>query len=337
MTDQAQKKNIALELSELNIGYDPELPLVRSVNASVDYGELVALVGKNGSGKSTLIKTAAGLLRSLNGKLCANNEIVEEMSLSDRARLIGYVAAGTVDTANLNVYELVALGRLPHTNWVGNLSDRDKYIIEEVLSEMDLKGFENRKVFNLSDGEKQRTMIARALAQDTPILLLDEPTAFLDLPNKYVLFGILERLRKNGKTILFSTHDIETASLRVDKLWVIHKRTLIEGSPEDLGLDGVYNEMFYERGVVFNNLNHRFENPVAEAGTVRFIQEEGDIHLWTSRALTRAGLRQTNDKNEKTEIVISENNRQITWSVLQENKVNNFHSLYELIKYLIRS
>ena len=152
---------------------------------------MVALVGRNGSGKSTLIKTLAGLLPPLSGIYQLKDKDFRGITAINRARIISYVAANSIQVPALNLFEIVSLGRHPYTKWMGGLSEDDLEIIHNVISWVGLEGYEKKKFTELSDGEKQRVMIARALAQDTPIVLFDEPTAFLDLPNKFELIQLL--------------------------------------------------------------------------------------------------------------------------------------------------
>ena len=157
---------------------------------------------------------------------------------------VSFVSSQVSQLPSLTVGELVALGRMPYTGWMGRLNQEDRNLVEQALEEVQMTTFEDRKLDCLSDGERQRAMIARAFVQDTPLMVLDEPTAFLDIPNTYDLIRLLSSFRDRGKSIVYSTHDLETAMQCADKLWVIHEGKILEGAPEDLGLSGLFNECF---------------------------------------------------------------------------------------------
>jgi len=198
-----------------------------------------------------------------------------------------------------------------------------------------MKPFMDRKLDKLSDGERQRTMIARALVQDTPLMVLDEPTAFLDIPNKYELIRILAGFRETGKTIIYSTHDLETALMCADKLWVIHQGRILEGAPEDLGISGVFDALFAESGIMFDAENHRFKYGVASKGTIH-LSGEGDLALkWTGSALERLGFDAGSHSGEIS-IVIQPSKTGNRWIVTRKGRENSFKNIYRMAQFLIR-
>jgi len=335
MIGASDPNHTAIKLSNLTIGYSKDSGLVSNIACSIGEGEMVALVGRNGSGKSTLIKTLSGLLPPLEGNYQFRDKSYRELSAIVRARTISYVAASSIHAPNLNVFEIVSLGRHPYTNWMGGLAEKDLEIINRVINWVGLKGYKTKRFTQLSDGEKQRVMIARALAQDTPIVLFDEPTAFLDLPNKFELIQLLATLKSRKKTILFSTHDLETAWLWADKFWVIHQDSLMEGAPEDLGLNGVYDSLFKDTGLHFNSESQRFEVEKSIKKLVYMKYANNDIYRWTLRAFNRSGIKQVSKSKAELEVMLTEKDGENSWIIKQDSIDVEFFSIYELINYLI--
>lgn len=218
-----QQKKYPIRLCALSTGYDHRL-LIDKADMAFEAGRFTALVGRNGAGKSTLLRTIAALRRPLSGHVEINGTDTATLSRRDIALSIGFVSTEEVRIADLKVYDVVALGRAPHTNWTGRLTATDHEQVKKALALVGMSSFADKCIANLSDGERQRVMIARALAQDTPIILLDEPTAFLDLPNKYEIFLLLKRLaEQEDKCIVCSTHDLDIA------LKTCHAIALIDG------------------------------------------------------------------------------------------------------------
>ncbi|MCH7658592.1 MAG: ATP-binding cassette domain-containing protein, partial [Bacteroidetes bacterium] len=227
--------------NELEIGFTVSKyrkdSVYSGINISAANGELVALIGQNGIGKSTLLRTLANLQKALSGEILIKDTEISEYKRIEIARIISFVSTEPVRIANLKVFELVALGRFPHTNWAGRLKQGDRKVVQEAIRLVGLEGFEQKPVSEISDGERQRAMIARTLAQETGIVILDEPTAFLDLPGKYEIIQILNDLASNtGKTIIFSTHDLNIALHQADKIWLMLPGEIVAGAPEDLVL-----------------------------------------------------------------------------------------------------
>ncbi len=215
-----QRINI-IELCGVALGYGERL-LFEDTDLGFGWGEFTALVGRNGTGKSTLLRTIAGLQKPLRGQIVVDGRPLPELEPRRIASLISFVSTDEVRVTNLRVADVVGLGRAPYTNWIGRLSDDDRAHVERALGLVGMSAFATKSMDTLSDGERQRVMIARALAQDTPIILLDEPTAFLDLPNKYEICLLLRELaHKQGKSIIFSTHDLGIALELCDTLAMI--------------------------------------------------------------------------------------------------------------------
>lgn len=240
---------MALEIQDITLGYrqkggDTRL-LAEHLSLTAPNGQLIALLGRNGVGKSTLLRVLAGVREPLRGAVLIGGIPISGMPAQDRARQIAFVTTENITVAHLRVDEVVAMGRAPYTGWFGTLSDEDERICADALEQVGMTGFRDKPLDSLSDGERQRVMIARALAQDTPVMLLDEPTAFLDLPNRYHIALLLRRLaHRTGKSIIFSSHDLSTALQLCDSLWVMTSGGVASGSPAALMQSGVVDAMF---------------------------------------------------------------------------------------------
>ena len=210
-----------ITLSNLTLAYQQKC-LLRSANVPFGSGTLTALVGRNGAGKSTLLRAIAAIDNPAEGSVLLKGENLHKLNAEQRAKLISFVSTQRVRIANMLCQDVVAIGRAPYTNWVGSMQPDDVEIVNNALAAVGMSDFAARPIDTLSDGECQRVMIARALAQQTPVILLDEPTAFLDIPNRFEICRLLAHLAHNqGKTIIFSTHDIDAALPVCDAIAVI--------------------------------------------------------------------------------------------------------------------
>ncbi len=256
-----RQQDIQLEVKDLSIGYrskKTQLELASGINFALPKGSLVALVGANGAGKSTLIKTLVKSLTPLAGTILINNTDASLHPPQYWAKQLSVVLTKPTTSKNLSVYELVALGRHPYTDWIGNLTHVDRQTIANALEVTQTDHLKDAKCYTLSDGQMQRVYIARAIAQDTPVIILDEPTTHLDLNHKAQVLSLLNQLSSSGKTILFATHDIALALDICDQLLVLHDKQILNGSPEQLIQDGVMQKLFPENRVKFDAKNKRF-------------------------------------------------------------------------------
>jgi iron complex transport system ATP-binding protein len=245
-----QKQNSqqpSLRLDSLEIGYRKgrkKFPLCGKISCNVSGGELVSLMGRNGSGKSTLLRTIAGIQEPLAGEIVLAGKPSHELHRREMARLLGFVSTEVVRVEGLRVRDLVAMGRYPYTGWFGNMSREDHKMIERAIELTSLGSLVERDLDELSDGERQRAMIARTLAQDTGILVLDEPTAYLDLIHKYEITSLLRELARDfGNAVVFSTHDLPHTLQEADKLWLLGGQEMVEGRPADLLKSGRVEEI----------------------------------------------------------------------------------------------
>lgn len=220
--------------------------IAQHVSAQLSQASLTALVGVNGAGKSTLLRTLMGELRALEGEVLLKDRPLESYSRGERARQIAVVLTQKVEAPQLLAEEVVALGRLPYTNLMGSLNTADLEVVNRAITLAGVEHLRQRRMGSLSDGERQRVMLAKALAQETPFILMDEPTAFLDYPSRTETFMLLRKLaHEERKSILLSTHDLDLALKCCDQIWLLDKGTLTTGSPQDFShnkaLDGAFS------------------------------------------------------------------------------------------------
>lgn len=241
-----------IQLESLTLGYGQQVLLDR-VSANLDGGGLIALLGRNGSGKSTLLRTTAGLGKIKSGRILLAGKDPAGLRPEELARTVSFVTTEKVRIPNLKCRDVVALGRAPYTNWVGRLQPQDREIVEKSLALLDMSTYAERTMDQMSDGECQRIMIARALAQDTPIILLDEPTSFLDLPNRYELGILLQRLaHEQNKCILFSTHELDIALTLCDSITLIDRPHLHYLPTQQMINSGHIERLFRNETITFD-------------------------------------------------------------------------------------
>ena len=215
-----------ITLSSLTLAYDSKR-ILEAANTTFTRGTLTALVGRNGSGKSTLLRALAAIDAPHSGGVVVDSKPLHSLSAVERAKVISFVSTQRVRVANMRCEDVVATGRAPYTNWLGAMQAEDSNIVHSALEAVGMASFAQRAINTLSDGECQRVMIARALAQQTPVILLDEPTAFLDIPTRFEICRLLGDLaHTQGKTIIFSTHDTDAALPVCDYVAVLENRAL---------------------------------------------------------------------------------------------------------------
>lgn len=218
---------MVISLSQLSVGYSLPHPVISDINLELRSGQLACLIGENGIGKSTLLKTLTGFLPKLKGSFLLGNRDIESFSQRELARQVSIVLTQKPDVQNLTIEEIIGLGRSPYTGFFGRLRAEDRKVVDDAIATMGIEKLRGRMIQTLSDGERQKVMIAKALAQETPVILLDEPTAFLDFPSKAETFQSLQRMaHERDKLILLSTHDLELAVRFADSLLEVKKGTL---------------------------------------------------------------------------------------------------------------
>ncbi|WP_338378302.1 ABC transporter ATP-binding protein [uncultured Flavobacterium sp.] len=251
-----------LHTKNLTIGYtnkSKSTTIAKNLNIHLTSGKLIGLIGANGIGKSTLLKTITGIIKPLEGNVFINDKSIEDFKSEDLAKELSIVLTEQLPPSNLSIYEIVALGRQPYTNWLGTLSKEDKLKIDEAIRLTEIDAFQHKKHFEVSDGQLQKTLIARALAQDTDLIILDEPTTHLDLVHKVTLLKLLQKLtHETGKTILYSTHDIDLAIQLCDEIIVITEEKIYQNQPCKLIEQGIFNEIFKNENIQFDASHGKF-------------------------------------------------------------------------------
>ncbi|MGY6558417.1 MAG: ABC transporter ATP-binding protein [Nitritalea sp.] len=281
-----------LSSRDLSIGYTKSLapPLAEQINLDLKKGQLTCLLGANGVGKSTLIQTFLGEVPPLQGQVLLQGQDVRQVPIERLSRQLAVVLTGRHAAANLKVEELVALGRIPHTGWTGRLRSVDLEAIDKALADTGVAYLRGRLVQELSDGQRQKVFIARALAQETELLILDEPTAHLDLPNRYLIMQLLREVaHSHQKAILVVTHDLDIAIETADVFWLMRCGSpLLSGSPEDLILTGALASLFEGSPLYFDRLqgSMRFQAFTASEG----ISGDAVAVKWLSQALAKADI-----------------------------------------------
>ncbi len=253
-----KENNAILTTHDLAVGYrngKQQVTLLSGLDLVMEKGKLVALLGQNGAGKSTLLRALTCDERPLIGAIEVNGKDLLTMSQKDRSRLIGLVSTERIQAGALTVRELVGLGRQPHTGFLGRLDDEDRAIIQQAMTDSGIISKADEYMASLSDGERQKAMIARALAQQTPIIILDEPTAFLDVASRIETMRLLQTLaHERGKAVLLSSHDISQSLMLADELWLITTdRQVLTGNPSKLVAEGAMDRLFENRSIHFND------------------------------------------------------------------------------------
>ncbi|RKS02209.1 ABC transporter ATP-binding protein [Flavobacterium sp. 102] len=251
-----------LSTTSLSIGYPAKREnhvIAENLNLNLVEGQLISLVGANGIGKSTLLRTLTGIQKPLKGAVLLREKNITDFQALELAQNLSLVLTEKLPPNNLTVFELIALGRQPYTNWLGNLSAEDHEKINQAIELTHIKHLVTKKHHEISDGQLQIVLIARALAQDTPLIILDEPTTHLDLLHKVSVFKLLKKLsQETGKCILFSTHDIDLAIQLSDEMIVMTEENVVQDQPCNLITKGVFNTLFKDDSITFDGEKGKF-------------------------------------------------------------------------------
>lgn len=325
------KGGIIAETRGLEIGYRRKrvFTVMKNLSLQARRGELVALIGRNGTGKSTLLRTLVGLQPALAGEVMLDGRSLHDTGSSQLPRIVSFVSTEPVAVRNIRVRDVVSLGRFPYTNWIGTQTAADSMAVTAALEATGISGLEERSIDSISDGEKQRTLIARSLAQDTGLLVMDEPTAFLDLPSRYGIVSLLRRLtREKGKCVIYSTHDLDTAINEADRIWLMTGDGVSEGAPEDLMLTGSLARAFESPLLSFSVNDGTFSFVRGRQNTIA-LEGRGKAAKLTTRALARCGY--TIDPDAPSLISICEKGPVTEWKVTDGTGERYYRSLYDLV------
>ena len=310
-TNVTERQEIILATKSLAAGYSKSLPLFSNLSLSLNAGELVCLMGPNGAGKSTLIRTLAGIQPPLAGELSHHDE-----------KHIAVVLTDKVSASHMTAIELITLGRYPHIDWTVSLQQHDRDVIHDVIQRVNIEPLIQKRLYELSDGQVQMVMIARALVQDTSVLLLDEPTAHLDLNNRLEIMNLLRQLaHEQRKGILVATHELDLALQTADTIWLASSGMIRRGIPEDLVLDGSFDEVFQLKG--FDLKTGRVQHKSFRK-TIINLEGSGPKMLWTKNALERNGF-EVSPSGDQTLAIHDKH-----WQLGQWQ----FYSLAEVINFL---
>ena len=325
-----------LETKNLSIGYktkSTERVISKNLDLTLEPGQLVCLLGSNGSGKSTLMRTIAGLQPALEGVVCIGQQPLANLKSAELAQKLSLVLTERIEAGNLTALEVITLGRTPYTGWLGALGNTDHAKIDDAVSLTHVEDLVNRKIHQLSDGERQKVMLARALAQDTELILLDEPTAHLDLPNRVEMMRLLHTLaRQTGKAILLSTHELDLALQAADQLWLMHQDgALVTGVPEDLVLNGAFESAFAKSGFFFDKNSGTFN--IYQDICAHSVSISGDpmLAFWTKRALQREGYGVTSHDQATYKVHCLRENENAVWQIDSLSKTSKYFTMADLI------
>ena len=252
---------IFLEIKNLTVGFSQNVKLITDFSADVGHGELIGLVGKNGAGKTTFLKTALGLIDALGGEVKLKEKSMNSISARAMAHSVSAVFTSRSAPGNLDVFTAVSLGRQPYTNWLDRLSPDDKKAIAKAMERTGIQHMAEKRLDQLSDGERQKVAISRALAQDTPLVIMDEPTAFLDFTSRAEILLLLRQLvEETGKTILFSSHELDLSLQIATRIWLVdhHDKKLIDKTPDELSQSGNLERIFGSEKVNYDPEKKRF-------------------------------------------------------------------------------
>jgi iron complex transport system ATP-binding protein len=326
-----------INIRNLTIGYASGMRKKRvaaNLNAQINKGELVCLLGSNGVGKSTLMRTLCGFQPFFEGQISIMGKAVGSLSEKEMSRLVSVVLTDRIMVPNATIYELVAYGRSPYTGILGLIDNNDKKIINKAIEQCGIAHKKDALLSSISDGERQKAFIAKALAQDTPLILLDEPTAFLDLPARVEIIQLLRRISSESeKSVLLSTHDLDLALQMADRLWLLHPNgPLTTGSPEDLLLQNAFQSLFQNKGIEFDTKTGLFRVEYEHFHELP-VKGHGFEYVLLRRAFARKGIKTTSIKeNPEWWIEIGTNGQSIFHLYREKERLVSENSVEEIVK-----
>ncbi len=334
------EKQAIISGKDIEIGYSKSkhkniTSLYKHLSFDLYKGELVCLLGVNGAGKSTLLRTISNSQPALNGDILLQEKNISSYSEKELSKLLGLVLTDKTSTGGLLVKELVELGRYPYSGFFGIINQEDKNIIAKAMSDVGIAHKANSYMAELSDGERQKAMIAKVLAQECPIIILDEPTAFLDIESRMEIMNLLHTLAQDqGKTILLSTHDIDLAFLLADRLWLLSKEGgLVTGITEEVILSGKIDTFFSKENVVFNRNTGNFR-PKKKTSRNVYLQADEEKYYWIKNMIERYGFAVMEKDNNILFSIIFDNNNSFSIATKDEKIINlkGFEQLADFLK-----
>ena len=328
---------LALETRGLTIGYRQrakgDIIVARELSLWLQKGRLVGLLGPNGVGKSTLLRTLAGMQKALAGRIFLGGQDLATLSPMARARRLSTVLTAAPQPNLMNGYGLVALGRHPYSDWLGRLSADDREAVAWAISAVSAEDLAEKPLAELSDGQRQKLMIARALAQETEIMLLDEPTAYLDLPRRVETMQLLKKLARNAeRAILVSTHDLDLALRSCDQLWLMREDDIATGAPEDLVLQGQLGETFSATGINFDERLGTFVLDSPQGQPVYVVGDDTEA-IWMRRALERSGYNLC-EESSAIEVTRRSNGSASFWQLRLNGRASEHLTIHAVLEAL---
>jgi iron complex transport system ATP-binding protein len=331
-------KATLLSSIDLEIGYKQKTerkPILKKLNLDIFPSQFICLLGPNGSGKSTLLRTLAGLQNKLGGNIKINGKDFQNFSAVEKSRTVAVILTDSIDVIGLNVSDVIALGRIPYVGWSGKLKDYDHQIIEKIIKQIDVESMALQPFIELSDGEKQRVLIGRALAQEPDLLILDEPTSHLDLTWTVEVMLLLRKLcHENRLGIVMSSHDFDLTLRLADDIWLIDSQgQWLSGIPEEMALKGVFNKLFTNKHLNFEITNGSWKICENIKGNV-FVDGCGATKFWTEKLIERIGF---SIRSSKTKINITIKNKErdeLVWILENDGKSLGFQNLKYLENYM---
>ena len=319
-----------LKTENLSIGYQKTDAILKGLNLQLQAGRLTCLLGPNGCGKSTLLKVLSSIMKPLSGAISLKSRELQDYNAKTLAKTLSMVYTENMAPGNLTAYAVVALGRFPYTGWMGRLNQEDEQVIQQAIQRTDMEFLAHRHLGELSDGERQKVMIARALVQDTELMFLDEPTAHLDHPNRLEVFDMLKKLAaEDQKAILLTTHDLDMALHHADVLWLVTPEGgIVSGLPEDLVLNGSLAHAFERDDIAFDYERGGLKKARSSKGKSFSVTGEAPGVDWLRKALERIGYGISTEANSKitTEAIHGK------WQF--HYQLQKFNTIGELIKHL---
>lgn len=330
------KSRALISAKDLSIGYTNgkhKNVLYSGLSFDLYSGELTCLLGSNGAGKSTLLRTISAMQSSIGGEIFIEEKNIKDYSEQDLSQYLGLVLTDKTSVGGLTVRELVSLGRYPYTGFWGRLTKDDKEVVEKSLCDVCIIHKAERYMAELSDGERQKVMIAKALAQECPIILLDEPTAFLDVASRIEIMNLLHQLvTSQDKAILLSTHDIELAFMLADRLWLLsEKKGLTCGVTEDIILSDNMSQFFSKNNIVFEKESGRFRSK-PQGGRKIYLIAEDELYYWAQNLLQRQGFNVTDKSSDINLTLEARSPRSICFKTGEKER--EFSSFEEFVIYL---
>lgn len=326
-----------LQTNDLAIGFRNDKQrthvLQEKIDLSLNAGDFICLIGPNGCGKSTLIRTLSGIDRPIKGEVSVGQQNVHALSDAERSKWLGIVLTDKASVENITVEEIVALGQYHNSGWFGNLGPAEQEKVNKAIDQVGLAGFEDHHYHILSDGEKQRAFIAKVLCSEAPLLMLDEPTAHLDIPTRVEIMMLLRELsRELGRAVLISTHELDLAMQLADEIWLMNPgHTLFKGTPEELLLSGSLDKTFGKALLHFNPHSGSFCVETTSTGKLLLLGS-GELTEYTRQALQRLGFQIADQEN--AELIVEVDTTKKRWTVRSGQETWKFPNLLNTCRFL---